>query len=159
MFDFTEFFAGYLEDAPIGSIIIPMNSDGEWILVGQADDVRIGVLLSGDRFEGVKADGNRDWKGIIVPDIRILVDFGHAHDPLFGIGRVGAMERDGIGLGIVAKDRSHRFLVRLQNLHANGAQGQSVGFSRWDVVVGAGSNTRKLASVELGNNEPVTHSF
>lgn len=147
-----EFTVGTFASASVGSLILPRNKHEATAIVGLIDDAPTAVFL-GDRFQFhyFPTAGSENWSGLIIPNVRVEVDELTAFDPAYGNSPLGTVVRAATQLSIYAKtERSfgrHGVVPLVSNLPAtyNG----SVGFTKWQVVLGAGPEKRILLKIDV----------
>ncbi|WP_179504334.1 MULTISPECIES: hypothetical protein [unclassified Sphingomonas] len=152
MFQIDQVFAGYVDQAPIGTFFMPIEDEGAYMLIGEAkdpdeNDEAFAVFLSRHDFEFMPTQGNRAWKGLIISDVRIEVDPKSA-----SINRcVGCIYiKNGI-ISLVAKNRMFSKLINIGV--TNSLNDFEVAFTRWSIIHGRGEHRKVLAEIDLGNHE------
>lgn len=155
MLEAHEFTVGYLKDAkPLTLVLSRGNAHGAPFLVGTSKGETVAVFLSGDyQYQAFKTAGNNSWEGILVPDVRIEVDEKSVFDPNMHPAVFGAVICEGSGLILNARDGDWRGMAWPIGLveGVEGAARVSVGFSQWNIVLGAGNEKRVLFEVSLGD--------
>jgi len=147
-----EFTVGTFASAPAGSLILPRNKHEATAIVGLLDDAPTAVLL-GNRFpfHYFPTAGSETWSGMIIPKVRVEVDESTAFDPAYGGSPLGTVVRAAAELSIYGTtERSfgrHVAVSLVSNLPAT--PDGSVGFSRWQVVLGAGTEKRILFKIDV----------
>lgn len=146
-----EFTTGTFASAPAGSLILPRNEREVAAIVGLVDEAPAVVILSGQfQFQYFPTGGAENWSGLIVPNVRIEVDETTAFDPGYG-KPLGAVVRVDTSLGVYAKtERSFgrtRVVPLISNLPAANEGG--VGFTKWQVVLGAGADKHILLKIAV----------
>lgn len=146
-----QFTVGTFASAPAGSLILPRSKHEAAAIVGTLDDAPTVVFLSEQfQFNYFPTAGAENWSGLIVPDVRIEVDQATAFDPGYG-KPLGAVIRVDTSLGVYAKtERSFgrtRAVPLILNLPAVTEGG--VGFTTWQVVLGAGADKQVLLKVAV----------
>lgn len=151
-----EFTVGTFTSAPVGCLILPRNRHEATAIVGLLDETPTAVFL-GDRhqFHSFPTAGSQNWSGLIIPNVRIEVDESTAFDPAYGNSSLGAMVRAATQLSIYARtERSfgwHAAVPVVSNLPA--AYGGGVGFTKWQVVLGAGPEKRILLKIDVQTSD------
>jgi hypothetical protein len=148
-----EFTVGPIADAQPLSLVLPRSKYEEPLLVIGEPASRVAVFI-GDRhrFDSMACEGNRSWKGLIVPGVRVEVDETSLFDPETEYAPNGALVREGEGITMAVKARgAHGFSEQarvplVSGLHGAGEQ-HRVGFRRWQVVLGEGDDKRVLCQV------------
>lgn len=147
-----EITAGTFASAPAGSLILPRNRYETTAIVGLLDGAPTAVLL-GDRFQFhyLPTAGSENWSGLVIPNVRVEVDESTAFDPAHGNSPLGTVVRAATHLSIYAKtERSfgrHQAVKLASDLPDT--DGGGVGFARWQVVLGAGSEKRVLLKIHV----------
>lgn len=146
----NQFFAGSLDMATAPSLILPRSKYEEPFLIGLTGSGPTAVFLDGqNRFRSMSAAGNKDWHGVIVPQIRVavcakhIVDPNHAKEP-------GMMVRIGTKLAICTRDArgfGMLHLLTIEDGHADGNDHQA-GFQKWQIVLGEGPDRTVLWSYD-----------
>lgn len=141
----SEFSFGSYADAEPGSIILPRTQYEQPTIVGSLDGASFAVPLEGaTKYQHFPLAEAREWYGLILASIRILIDEKTIFDPN-DVKRPGALIRKGTRLSISAKERwSGRaaMIVLLEGLSDTG--NHQVGFSDWQITVGHGVEQRIL---------------
>jgi hypothetical protein len=148
-----EFTVGTLASAKAGSLLLPRTKYEETVLIGETDEGPTAVFLSGQfRFQCFQTSGANNWKGLIIPGVRVEVDEKSLFDPDAGGSPLGAVVRIDTRLVVRAKT-DHSFgraaKITLQSGLAS-AHEDSAGFAKWCVVIGEAPNKRVLVTVDLG---------
>ncbi|WP_223615366.1 hypothetical protein [Phyllobacterium calauticae] len=77
-----EFTVGTFANAAPLSLILPRSSYEETALIGSIDGAAAAVILSGRfAFHFFESANNHDWRGLIVPDVRVEIDETTLFDP------------------------------------------------------------------------------
>lgn len=147
-----EFTVGTFASAPAGSLILPRNKREATVIVGLLEEAPTAVFL-GDRFQFhyFPTAGSANWSGLIVPNVRVEVDESTAFDPGYEGFPLGAVVRAATELSVYAKtERSFgrsRSVLLVPNLPATYDGG--VGFTKWQIVLGAGTEKRILLKIDV----------
>lgn len=159
MLEAHEFTVGSLEGAkPLTLVLSRGDARGASFLVGSSGGEVVAVFLDGEyQYRAFKTAGNDYWEGILVPDVRIEVDEKSVFDPNAQPGILGAVICKGSGLDLNANAENWRRMVWPITLveGAEAAARTSVGFSRWNVVLGVGSEKRVLFNVSVGESASI----
>ncbi len=142
-----EFTVGTLGDAQPLSLILPRKAYEATMLVGWRDDEPTAVILSGQyAFHYFPSVGNDNWKGLIVPKVRIEMDEASLFDPNEASGKLGDLIRLDARLAIRAKSENSYGPSAAVTLYGDlpPAGEWRAGFSKWQVVIGEGANKRIL---------------
>lgn len=145
-----EFTVGTFASASAGSLILPRNKHEATVIVGLLDEAPTAVFLRDQfQFHYFHTAGSENWSGLIIPNVRVEVDESTAFDPGHGGSPLGAVVRAATELSVYAKmERSFgrsRAVSLVSNLPPTYDGG--VGFTRWQVVLGAGSEKRILLKI------------
>lgn len=71
----SEFIVGKVGSAKPLSLVLPTTKYEQTMLVGQINEVAAAVVLSGKfRSQCFESEGNKRWGGLIVPDVRVVID-------------------------------------------------------------------------------------
>lgn len=150
-----EFTIGTFASAPAGSLILPRTKYEVAAIVGVIGEASTVVILSGQlQFNYFPTAGVENWSGMIVPNVRIEVDEKTAFDP--GYGRPpGSVIRASTFLGIHAlSERAYgRTQVVPLVLELPAAAEGGVGFTKWQVVLGAGVDKQILMQIAVQAGE------
>ncbi|MNR98599.1 hypothetical protein D3C71_309010 [compost metagenome] len=148
-----EFTVGNVEEAPVGSIVLPRGKYESVVLLCEGDEEATAVFLSPQEgFPCFPAAGTDRWGGMIVPDVRLEVDQKSLYNPdSYGV-LPGVLVREGAKLTIRAAGpnrfgRATSVTVKSGLPEANGG----VAFTRWQVVIGRGDDKVVLHKVDLGD--------
>lgn len=156
MLEAREFTVGSLAGAkPLTLVLSRGNARGASFLVGASEGEAVAVFLSGEyQYRAFKTAGNDSWEGILIPDVRIEVDEKSVFDPDIQPAVFGAVICKGSGLTLNAYAENWRGMVWPITLveGAEAAVRTSVGFSRWNIVLGSGSEKRVLFNVSVGES-------
>lgn len=146
-----EFTVGSLGDAEPRSLMLQRRRPEEAILIGRLEQHRVAVLLSGQQpFIAFPSDGNHNWKGLIIPEIRIEVDPTSLFDPDRHDAPPGSVIRTDNRLVLRARPEQGGYGEILVTLHGELPAGAALtaGFTKWQVVIGEGPTKRVLWSTE-----------
>jgi hypothetical protein len=142
-----EFMVGSMANTAPLSLILPRTERECALLIGRIEQTSIGVILSGQHaFMGIEEEYAQNWQGLIVPNVRIEVDETSLFDPGYNGGAVGSIIRTDTRLVIRAKRERHMGNATFVTLHDKLAPTgeQTVGFHRWQVVIGGVHEKRVL---------------
>lgn len=147
-----EFTVGTVASAPAGSLILPRSKYEEVFIIGVIDETHTAIVLSGQfKFNYFPAKGAENRSGLIIPNVRYEVDESTAFNPEHVDLNFGVVVRKATELSVYAtEERSFghsRAVPLLSKLPAtyNG----SVGFTKWQVVLGPESNKRILLKIDV----------
>jgi len=140
------------------SLLLPRSHLDEPLLIGTSNNGKSACLmLSGPhQFSWFESEGADRWFGLAYPSVRIEMDETSVFSPDYTQSALGNLIRKGTSLAVCAKSREFRgqdFVMVENNLPSTGEA--SVGFTRWQVVLGHGHDKKVLfeigraASVEL----------
>jgi hypothetical protein len=147
----NEFTVGSVVDAVPLSLVLPRYEYESIALVGRRESTPMVTSLSAkDEFLSFEASGAHNWTGIIVPNVRIEVDETSVIDPRVDDRLLGIIIRLDTQLVIRAKPEYFYSGPTLVTLHdgliptGGRPEGDQAGFSRWQIVVGQGTDKRVL---------------
>lgn len=145
-----EFTVGTFASAPAGSLILPRSEYEATVIVGLLGDAPTAVFLR-DQFQYFRTAGSENWSGVIIPEVRVEVDESTAFDPGYGRSPLGAVVRDATELSVRASTErgfgGSRAVSLVSNLPPTFDGG--VGFTKWQIVLGAGPDKRILLKVDV----------
>ena len=151
-----QFFTGTLAQAAPLSLVLPRNQYEKPFIVGTGDGKPIAVCLEreGDfTFGYFFSENATNWRGLIIPDIAIEVDETSLYDPSYNSARLGSLVRSETRLGIAAKPEGgwrggHTLIPLVEGLPAV-PDDASAGFTRWQIVIGDGTEKRVLKTMSV----------
>lgn len=137
MFSATDFHVGSLVDAQPLSLLLPRSAREEPMLVASYSSIATAVFLTGEyRFRFFPCEGNTHWAGLIVPSVRLEVDF----DSVFSLQDrnpgAGDVVRVGPELTLMGLAESGRHLKSIVVESALPNAAESAGFASWRIVQG-----------------------
>jgi hypothetical protein len=143
----TEFTIGTYESAKPLSLILPRAGYEIAALIGHINKAPAALLLSGQNaFQCFETAGKDEWRGLIIPNVRIELDETSVFEPNQISIPLGTLIRVDTRLTIWAKrDHSigsstsftlHDELASINEFRA--------GFTRWQIVIGEGREKRVL---------------
>lgn len=151
-----EFTVGTFASAPAGSLILPRSKHEMIVIVGLLDEAPVAVFLS-DRFQFhyFHTAASENWSDLIIPNVRVEVDESTAFDPGYGGPLLGAVVRVATELNIYAKTEQSFGWSRAVRLVSNlpATHDGSVGFTKWQVVLGVGPEKRILHKIDVQTAE------
>lgn len=156
MLSVNEFTVGTLESTAPLSLLLPRSKYEFCVLVGHGESSPVAVVLS-EQFAYCRLEtkGSENWKGLIVPNVRIEVDESSLFNPDQEGTPVGTVLRLDTQLVVTAKHEgflgSTSFIGLYNGLAPTG--GQRAGFYRWRVVIGEGLDKRTLWQTPEGNSQ------
>ena len=148
----NEFSCGTITNANPLSLVLPRDTSEETLLIGKIGDKRAAVFIGEKfRFQCFAYDTNESWSGLIVGGVSIEVDEAAMIDPSHSGLPLGAIVREDTQLRVRANaDRGiGSYGVNLIDGLSKIAEGQRVGFLKWQVVIGQLSDKRVLATVDV----------
>ena len=147
MLSATEFTVGAFGNAGPLSLILPRSKYDETALIGWTEKGPTAIFLSGQHlFTCFESAGNRNWRGLIVPDVRIEVDETSWSDE----GGLGVAIRSDTRLAIVGKnDRGFGAVLVTVQADLPPTHNEQAAFSRWQVVLGSDNAKRVLTKMEV----------
>lgn len=150
-----EFTVGTFKQAEPGSLVFPRTAYEELALICEGDGDPIAVFLSGDyAFQSFRSNEADNWKGIIVPNVRIEVDELSVFDLNYNDSSLGVMIREKSSLLLRSKSLEFR-CGSVPVVVKSGLPDcqESAEFTRWQIVIGYGDDKRVLHMVDL-NGKP-----
>lgn len=153
-FEPHEFFAGTLADAKPGSMLLPRTDRETNAYIGTSGDKPFAILLSGEhKFHSLDAEANENWRGILIPNAKILVDPESALDPRAIDPRPGMVVRllNKLSVWALRSSRLSHDMMRIDlatDLPPCCSDLQ-VGFLHWQVVLESEKSHRVLFDVDL----------
>jgi hypothetical protein len=151
MLSAREFSVGALADVQPSTLVLPLSNHDATFLIGNSETGMTAVFLDGPhKFHGMQCEMNRDWKGLIVPNIYIEVDEKSVFDPaLIGVP-VGAIIRKSTRLDLRARmDRNFGSINIQLDTELVNAGDTGAGFSKWQVVIGESMSKRVLFKADV----------
>lgn len=151
----NEFTIGKIEDAKPLSLILPTSKYEETMLVGQSNKAAVAVFLTGHhKALFIESEGNKSWGGLIIPDVRIEIDETSCVDAYNTDAPFLSVTRIDTRLVVAGKSEGSFGRSTLITLHDNltSAGEYQAAFTKWQVVVGEGQNTRVVWSVPDSGN-------
>lgn len=148
-----EFTVGTFNTAKPGSLVLPRTKYEALSLICEGDGEPTAVFLDGNySFQSFPSGGADNWKGVVIPDVRIEIDETSLYDP----------DQNGHALGVVVRQET-TLVLRTKGEHSFGrsipvviqsglpeSKG-SAAFTKWQIVVGHGDEKRVLHEVDLGD--------
>jgi len=148
-----EFTVGTFASAPAGSLILPRSKHEATVIVGLLDEAPTAVFLGDDqfRFKYFPTAGSENWSGLIIPSVRVEVDETTAFDPASGGRSLGVVVRAATELSVYANSERSMIRPRPVSLVSNlpPISDDAVGFTKWQVVIGAGTEKRILLKIDV----------
>lgn len=132
------------------SLLLPINHLDEPLLIGTSQSGKSACLMLGrhHQYSWFESEGADAWFGLAYPSVRIEMDETSVFSPDYTQAAVGNLIRKGTSLAVCAKSREFRgqdFVILEDNLPSTGEI--SVGFTRWQVVLGQGLEKRVLFKI------------
>jgi hypothetical protein len=120
------------------------------VIVGLLDEAPTAVFLSDQfQFHYFHTAGSKNWSGLIIPNVRVEVDESTAFDPGYGGSPLGAVVRAATELSVYAKTERSFGRSRAVPLVSTASYLRgSIGFTKWQVVLGAGPEKRILLKID-----------
>ena len=150
-------FAGTLADAPSGSLMIPLSEYAAaiFLVFGEAEGKTAFSVGPDFAYHAFRCGDNTAHSGLIVSDVKILVDIASAYDR-DDIGRLkGAVWRRGEAIGFHAIVKDGGFDTGRDMLWSGSAGDHSssavVAYSRWQVVIEEHDKKFALLQVDIGS--------
>src|ERR1700744_5802296 len=99
-----EFSVGHIASARGLTLVLPVDQYDHLILVTMVDAEPTAILLDDrDQFEAFGCQANTNYKGILIPDVRIEVDETRVHDAAGRWAVPGMIVRRDVSLFISAR--------------------------------------------------------
>ncbi len=132
------------------SLLLPRRHLDEPLLIGNSPSGKSACLvLSGHRqFSWFESEGADGWIGLAYPSVRIEMDETSVFSPDYTQVALGNLIQKGTCLAVCAKShefRGQNFVIVEDNLPSTGEI--SVGFTRWQVVLGHGPEKNVLFKI------------
>lgn len=150
MISTSEFTVGSASSCTPLSLILPRRDSEEALLIGSSKtDKNAALILTGShQFTWFEADGADRWVGLVFPGVRIEIDETSVFSAEYSRALPGNLVREGTLL--YAKAKAHASggfdaIVLESDLPQTGDL--SAGFTKWQVVLGNGSEKRVLFRV------------
>ena len=159
----NEFYVGSLAMAEPGSLMLPRKSYEEAFFIGQSEGAKFAVFLGHKhRFHSFSCVGADNWKGIVVPNVKIILDQETLVDPLEH-GRIAGMlirKQDNACVLAHPNQRFSHFFEHIQVADGLpiGSPDLQAGFLHWQIAIGSGDNQRVLLMWILGCLRPKHHN-
>ncbi len=133
------------------SLLLPRSHLDEPLLIGNSPSgMSVCLMLSGhNQFSWFESEGADRWLGVAYPSVRIEMDENSVFNPEYKQAALGNLIRKGTSLAVCAKSREFRgqdFVIVEENLPSTGEL--SVGFTRWQVVLGHWPDKKVLLKIE-----------
>ena len=119
------------------------------------DGVCVGAAIRidrGYRFVAIDCADNTNYKGLLIPNVRIEVDETSVYDTAGNYAPPGMVVRQNDGLFVAAsadRMRMRSDLFALQRGLAASGVNLSAGFSKWQIVLGDAHRQRVLKTIDL----------
>jgi hypothetical protein len=152
-------FAGTLGDAPSKSLLLPLSEHAAatFIVIGEGETKTAFSLGPDFTYHAFTCDQNDYHKGLVIPDVRIVVDVVSAFDPGEAGTLLGAVWRRGDTIGFygLVKDRG---FTDTREIFWNGAPYDGrvrsvVAYSRWQLVVQRGNEEVVIQQVDVSTGK------
>ena len=152
----NEFTIGSFESAAPSSLVLPRTEHETAAIIGELEGEPTAILLAGQfAFHFISCAGNNNWQGLIIPGVRVEVDEASLFDPDYSTSALGSVVRSDTRLVIRAKEeRAVRQMtaITLQD-DLPPAGNLKAAFTKWQIVIGAGSEKRVLWHTPEANEE------
>jgi hypothetical protein len=155
MLSANEFTVGTLADAEPLSLMLPRTEHEATILIGRTDNGPAAVFIGGQHnFHCFQCSDTTNWRGLLIPNVRIEVDETSLFDPQNLSAQPGTVVRTDTRLVVLAKaDHSYGMHSKI-NLEAAlpPTHDLSAAFSKWHIVIGQGQYRRVLRAINTDQN-------
>lgn len=149
----NEFTVGNINKASAVTLVLPCEERGEAFLVGTSPKGPAAIFLSGQhQFRWIETTGNTYWGGLLIPKVRVEVDETSLLNANYFHARAGSLLRKGPSLSLQALNTQHHSGLLMPIVIEDGlidTGEESVSFSKWQVVIGTGSEKRILYRVDV----------
>lgn len=144
----NEFFAGQLQIAKPISLFLDLD-DHSSILVGGSADQPVGIFLDGEVAHDYLLTKEKDWTGLVIPDLQIELDETSVYDAR--TERVlGAAVRTEKDLSICVKRQRQNGVTFIPLVPGLPSVGElRVGFRRWSLMLGQGRDKRIMRCFDV----------
>lgn len=149
-----ECFAGTLMDAQPGWLMLPSTQRESRFLVGAYGEKIFAVFLDGNlMLHSMDCKDADHAEGLLVPNVRVLVDPSSIVDPRQDGPRYGMLVRhlDKLSIWTIGQNRFSHNMARIDlacDLPSS-ASAKQAGFLHWQIVVGQGTEQRLLFDLDL----------
>lgn len=154
MLSAREFAVGTLAETAPGTLVLPRTKYESTFLVGDRGGP-IAMFLDGDhQFASFPCKGNDNWKGLLIPNVELIVDPDSLFDPASDHTPLGCVVRGGTYLAVTARsgDR-HGFpnaiRINLRDDLPKLPSNLKAGFLNWQLVLGSGQDRQVLFEMDL----------
>ncbi|HGM6729852.1 TPA: hypothetical protein ACKQBZ_000909 [Stenotrophomonas maltophilia] len=147
MISTNDFSVGSASSCTHLSLILPRHDSETAMLIGTSPAGKIAafILTGSHQFAWFEAEGANRWTGLVFAGVRIEVDETSVFSAEYSRAVPGNLVREGTTLAVRAKAQSFGgsdSVVLESNLPSTGDL--STGFSKWQIVLGSGSEKRVL---------------
>ena len=153
MLSSEEMRVDYVGKAEGLTLVVPVGKHDDWFLVTTADATPAAIFLDGDhRFVAIDCADNTNYKGLLIPNVRIEVDETSVYDTVGNYAPPGMVVRQNDGLFVATsadRMRMRSDLFALQRGLAASGVNLSAGFSKWQIVLGNDPHQRVLKTIDL----------
>ena len=141
MLSATEFTVGILADATPLSLMLPRMKHEATILIGQTENGPAAVFIGGQyNFHFFECSDATNWKGLLIPNVRIEVDETTLFDPDYLSAYLGTVVRTDtrLDLSVKAEHAHGRHSKVILETELPSTRDLKAGFSKWRIVIGEG---------------------
>lgn len=149
-----EFAVGTLAEAAPGTLVLPRTKYESTFLVGDRGGP-YAMFLDGDhQFASFPCKDADNWKGLIIPNVELIVDPASLFNPDDERVPLGSVVRGGTYFAITAKsgDRygfQDAIRINLRDDLPKSPSNLKAGFLHWQLVLGSGQERRVLFEMDL----------
>jgi hypothetical protein len=149
-----EYLAGTLMDAKPGTLLLPSTRSESRFLVGTYGEKIYAVFLDGHlTFHSMDCKDAGHAEGLLIPNVRVLVDPSSVIDPRQDGPRAGMLIRhlDKLSIWTIGQNRFSHNMARIDLVSdlPPSASAKQVGFLRWQIVLGKWTEQRVLFEMDL----------
>ena len=142
-----EFTVGSIHGAAPLTLLLPRRDREQTMLIGEFGGAPVTVFLSGDyKFHFFESTNVTDWKGLIIPDVRVEVDENSLFDAACTSAPLGSLIRKDTTLGVRVRRERGFDDGAIATLYSDlpSAGKEQAGFHKWQIVIGTGIDKRIL---------------
>ena len=158
-----EFSVGAICEARGLTLVLPRTKHEETILVTTVGERPVAIFVNEQhQFEGFECGTADNWKGLLVHGIAVEVDEASAFDSEQLYVPYGAVVRAGDRLSLAVRIQDSHSIYRQHLIPIVAGlppcrDGVSVGFRKWQLVLGTGDNRRVLKNFDVAAIEGLPH--
>lgn len=152
----SEVLPARLSDASGLALLLPRTGYEAVFLAVPFESGHIAVRLEGGdkAFTSFSTEEGAAWRGALVRDLEVGVDEGSLFDPDQELAPLGSLIREGTSLAMATRPPMAsvigRYLLPLLHNLPMGSPGVRLGFRKWQLTRGQGTDRRVMRAFELG---------